>query len=322
MVFGTPKSKDSGFFWLWDKWLPANGGKRIKIPLGHELSPFTKAQYEDATRMYSTVPGVWESEYMLEFKTNDVASVYGLTIDRMISDGRIIEDDTIVHNDPTFVALDLGFNDDTALILYQVDMDGNPKIIDYYVNNRQPIETYLDWIAGWSTMVNLKYVYLPHDSNAQVIGRQFTIAEQFAKALRPLNIRVGILKKSPRVAYEIPIVKTILGKTKVLKRCIPMLDKLREYSYEPSKLAIGEYTDIPKARQDDHVADAIRYFAMSYNSRYADLTNENKLEYAERGLINSEYLSTTEANLQQYLKRREQKPQQAFRIRHPIKIMR
>lgn len=321
-VFGTPKSEQSSFFKFWNETIPDLGGKRFFIPITHELSPFSKEVKAELEATYRRQQSTWNNEYLLNFKTNDQASVYGEVIDQMEHDGRIIPDSDVNFGNPTFVALDLGFNDDTALILYQVDLDGNPVIIDYYVNNRQPIDTYLEWIANKSQTFKVKYVYLPHDSNAQVIGRANTVASQFTQALRPLGIGVAILKKATKVAYELPIVKNTLNKATVLSKCKPMLDTLREYSYEKSNVVEGAYTDIPASRQNDHVADAVRYFAMAYHSRYATLTAEAKMDLANKGLMNSDYHLTREAMAQQIAKKLNlaNNPIDTFRVRKPIRI--
>lgn len=317
MVCGTPRGKSSGFFEFWTDFIDKVGGERIYLPIESELSPF--GPDVKRTLELTTPPSIWSTEYQLNFSAGSDASVYSTDIDAIYEDGRLIKDQSMNFSAPTFIAMDLGFNDDTAIITYQVDIDGSPIIIDSYSNNRQPIETYIDYIASQSKMYNIRYVYLPHDSNAQVIGRANTVAGQFSMALSPLGIRVGILKKAAKVAYEIPIVKQVLKKTLVLERCKPMLEALREYSYAENADATG-FTDIPANRQDDHLADAIRYFAMSYNVKYAGLTAENKADYVARGLISADYAHTREAAIADILKRANAKPVEQFRTREPIRI--
>lgn len=319
LVAGTPREKTSSFFRVWNEFMPTVGGQKIFVPLTSPLSPFTEDQKKTAELTSS--PSVFKQEYLLEWGAADEKSVYMMDIKAIKDEERVLPDDQLSFTAPTFVAMDLGFNDDTVLVMYQVDVDGTPIVVDYYKANRQPLESYIDWILDKNALTEIKMVYLPHDANAQVLGRQFTTHQVFCRELNPAGIRVGILKKATKVAYEIPIVKQVLKKTRFLEKTLPLLDELEGYAYA---LSADEthYTDVPEPRQDDHVADAIRYFAMSYNAKYADLSADTAESYANRGLISSEYHQTREAMIAEVLRQNNRTQPETLRRRDPIRIMR
>lgn len=124
-----------------------------------------------------------EDEYAQEFECSFEAAipggVYSKYMARLDEQGQISDAVTYDPNYPVYTAWDLGFDDSTAIVFYQVGV-GEIFIIDYYEHNGEGIGHYCDVLKEKPYQYHTHFV--PHDALNKVMaagGR--SIVEQAMK---------------------------------------------------------------------------------------------------------------------------------------------
>ncbi len=220
-------------------------------------------QYEDMKREYPSTPeeafraatdGLYYGKYLAKARNEK----------RM---GRVTYGETV----PTFAALDLGFNDSTAIWWYQI-VGQEIHVIDYYEMSGEPLTHYIKILKD-KPYIMQKY-FVPHDANNTEYGSGLTriqIARNHGITLTPvpkLSIQEGI-----------DAVRNILGKCWFdEQKCEKGLRSLENYRKEWNERH-GCWSDKPVHDFSSDGADAFRYLAVSL--RMAN-TKQQSSEEAER----------------------------------------
>lgn len=201
---------------------------------------------------------VWEGECRFTLE----GSVYAEELRELQASGRVRE---LEYNRavPVTAIFDLGRSDYTSIWFVQ-RVGFEWAVIDFYQNNRQHIDHYLQ------VMQEKRYIYdhvwLPHDAVQKTLGSMMSIEEQ-VKA-KGYQGRVGIVPRLS-VADGINAVRTILPSCYFDRaRCAEGLRMLRNYMYSAESVVeqgktVVRLGDKPIHNWASHAADAFRYFAVS-----------------------------------------------------------
>lgn len=155
-----------------------------------------QTQHDDMKREYPSTPeesfqasieGLYYGKYMVKAR-----------IEKRI--GRVPHDETL----PVFLAMDLGFNNSTAIWFYQVSGQ-EVRVIDYYENSGEPLTHYLKVLKDKPYSIDKFFV--PHDAKNTEYGSGLTrvrIAANHGIHFTPL----------PKLSVQegIDAVRNILGK--------------------------------------------------------------------------------------------------------------
>lgn len=187
---------------------------------------------------------------------------------------RIIEDDgqidcvPYIAELPVYVAMDLGYNDITAMWFYQIKGE-QVRIINYYENSRQPPEHYFEKMK----MLDYKYgcIFLPHDAKQNNFSNGGMNAYERMSAW---NIPLQII---PRMSSKND---TLYIARAALRNCYFDKDKCKEgltrlNNYHKRKDKNGNWGE-PVHDTNSNGADAFQYLVLtldflkeiSYNSVY------------------------------------------------------
>jgi hypothetical protein len=280
--FGTPTDSSASLRNICWEWIPQVNGVFKHITFEDNLSPLTKDQVASIKQTMSQV--VLDREYYVKLDAKTVTSVYADSLTWIQNNNRIMTG-AVNKKLPTFVALDLGFNEDNVAIVYQVDTAGKPIIIHTKRHTRVKAKDIAYELASWLDGYNLQRVYIPHDGVQQRGNAEYTYAQIYSSYFPG---KCAVLKKAINKKQEILTAIHFLQDSRVHNDCWKELSSgLLLYNWKVDKF--GNVLDDAE-EINDHVADCFRYCAVAFNKLYgtAELTEEKKLSLFRQGLLPKE----------------------------------
>lgn len=158
---------------------------------------------------------------------------------------------------PVYVAMDIGVNDLTVMIFFQI-IHGEIRVIDYYEDKNKGVDFYAKFL-----LQDKKYLYhtifLPHDSaKRDNINVENTYERDFKRLFSSCSTKFHVLKKMDK--------QLSIAHAKVkLDRCVfninkvkTLLDMMRKYRKKWNE-AFGRYIDEPLHDISSNYGDAFQY---------------------------------------------------------------
>lgn len=199
-----------------------------------------------------------QQEYYCSFDRGVEGSYYGKIIEQAYKEKRICN----VPYDPSApvnTAWDLGFRDSTSIVFWQ-DVGGELRIIDFFEDSSQKLESYVKEIK--SRPYNYGMHYLPHDAGNNKLDTGKNIAQLIYEiGLTPTTI----LKRENSIQLGIDSARSILSIAYIDQtKCKHLIKCLENYTKKYNdKLQV--YSDEPLHNWASHAADAFRYMACARN---------------------------------------------------------
>lgn len=208
-------------------------------------------------------------EYYTSFEMGVEGAYYSKYLDKLRLNGQI----GVVPWEPTFpvhTAWDLGYNDPTTIIFFQI-IGQTIRLIDCYENNKQGLEHY-------AKIINQKpYTYGrhigPHDiavnSLSTGISRWRTMYDLGIKFLKPNESHIPHLIEDGIEAVRRNLPKMWIDD----KKCAPLIKALENYrqEYDEKKKV---YANKPRHDWSSHFADSMRYLCGALGSLAPQTTPE------------------------------------------------
>ena len=207
---------------------------------------------EDRVKRPDTFAHIW----LGEFNENIKGAVYAQFLATARDDGRI-GPAPYKPGVPVITAWDLGRADSTAIWFAQV-VGLQPRIIDFYENNMQPLDHYADVVR--KKPYTYKMHYLPHDGKHERLGMRGSIKDQ----LREMGLQCTTLAQT-NVEPGINLARTLIRECWFdSDKCAKGLDALKYYQFEYDEER-QVYKATPRHDWTSHAADAFRYLAHALN---------------------------------------------------------
>ena len=191
------------------------------------------------------------------FISSSDAYYFQQSIEKAYQDHRILESplyDALAH---VYVAFDIGVNDLTSIVFFQV-VHGEIRIIDFYEDNNKGVDFYANFLLKSKNYI-YHTVFLPHDS-AQRDGIivENTYEREFRKLLSHTQTKVVVLKRTDKQLQ--------ISNAKIkFDRCVfaamktrPLLNYLSKYRKKWSE-QYGRYLDEPYHGIESNASDAFQY---------------------------------------------------------------
>src|SRR5579863_1240099 len=184
---------------------------------------------------------------------------------------------------PVYTTWDLGQNDATAIWFYQ-KIDRRPVFIDYYENNGEGAEFYLDVLN--SRPYRFVKHYLPHDADAR---RGYVSTKSFYRVMEELtgNRDLFTIVRKASIKTGIQAVRSFLPTCCFNEETTEAgLDCLANYHREKDHKN-NTFKDHPQHDWSSNGADSFRYAAMSYEEiplpLPSDFIDPYSFEFLNRG---------------------------------------
>jgi phage terminase large subunit len=251
VFIGTPKGKNA----FWDLYQKAKDDEDwfTLVLKASETGLVDAAELADARKQMSEAQ--YEQEFECSFEAAILGAVYGKDITRARTAGRIgrvpWQPEKLVN-----CSFDIGFGDSTAIWFWQA-VANEPRFIDFYEANGEPITHYLGVLKRKE--FNYDTLWLPHD--AETNGK-FATGKSIAEIVRENGFKVRI---APNLSLEEGINQGRLLLAKALideRKCGPGIEALAAYRWDYNE-RLDELKSIPVHDWASHAADSWRYAAVS-----------------------------------------------------------
>lgn len=264
LLISTP----NGHNWFHDLYKRAKLSKKwfVQLLTINDTKTATPKEVEELIKENKISWDMAQSEYYCRFDVGVEGSYYARYIQKAREEERI---GTILYDSkyPVHTAWDLGWNDCTDIIFFQI-VNKNIHVIDFYENHHKDMDHYIKYVK------EKNYIYgthiLPHDieQNAQITGT--TRLEKF----QDHNMNYVVLARTSELD-GIDALRCIFGKIffdeKKCEHLIKCLDNFRK-EYDQKRKS---YYDKPVRDWSKHASDAMRYLAMGWR----DLLGGDKAAY-------------------------------------------
>lgn len=219
--------------------------------INHLHPDVLKREYEEMTK--SGDEGLYLQEYECDWFRGIEGSFYGRHLDQLNLNNQI----TQVPWDPSllvYTAWDIGVNDPTTIIFFQVVNDGlSIRVIDCYSNNNVGLDHYVKIIQDRPYRYDKHFA--PHDIKVREWGGG--AVTRFEKA-RQLNINFTLLDQMPLIEGIENVWSNFPRFWIDDTKCKPLLDALENYRKEWDEKA-GMFHPRPVRSWATHYSDAFRY---------------------------------------------------------------
>jgi len=269
----TPRGRN--FLWdLWNKALKWDDWYCLKLTVDDtkHLSPETMAREREKHSEEFI-----QQEYYTSFDRGIEGSFWAKYITSMLNDGRIgrVPYDSSL---PVNTAWDLGFNDQTVIVLFQITKNNLVNVIDCYANTNQPIIHYIKWLKSQ------EYVYgkhwAPHDADNHDFGTGLTRTE----TARSLGISFETREIKGKLSSAVPRLSLVDGIEKVSSsfnrisidqgKCYNLIKALESYHrvWDDDKKV---YKQEPVHDINSDYADSFRYMCLVLDMHQQGMTEED-----------------------------------------------
>lgn len=195
-----------------------------------------------------------QQEYWTSFEMGQEGSYYAKYVDKMKLEGRIGIVPWETYS-PVYTAWDLGVNDPTVIIFFQV-IGQTVRVIDYYESSDHGMNHFVNIVLNKPYTYAKRAHFPPHDIMARESVRGLTKREMYKE--------LGILFTDPvmiDIEDGIELVRRTLPKVWIdAKNCAKLIKSLENYR-EEFDVKRKVYRGRPLHDHYSHAADAFRYLA-------------------------------------------------------------
>lgn len=246
-----------------------------------------------------------QQEWYCSFDRGIQGSFYADYITKMLADGRIGR----VPYDPSLMvntAWDLGFNDQTVILFYQLGKNNLVSVIDCYANTNQPLSHYIKYLR------DKEYVYgnhfAPHDIEVhdyQTGMSRLEMARTLGLNFQTREVKGKLASATPRVSVADGIEKVWTSFSRISidqSKCAKLIKALESYHrvWDDDKKV---YKQEPLHDWSSDFADCFRYMCLTLHLNEQGMTEADaRRGYQEALFSNSnalDYPFNEDRNIQQ-----------------------
>ena len=195
------------------------------------------------------------------FLSSSDAYYYAECIQKAYSENRCLYTDIYDQIEKVYCAMDIGVNDKTVIIFFQV-VHGEIRIIDFYADSNKGVDFYVSFLLKDKPYL-YDTIFLPHDSTKRDgIVVQNSYEKEFRYLFKNMNTKIVVLK---RTDVQIGIAQ---AKSK-FSRCVfniakvkGLLDYIGKYRKQWQE-STGRYIEKPLHDDSSNYADAFRYVSQA-----------------------------------------------------------
>jgi hypothetical protein len=177
---------------------------QIEADTGRKLDRQQKNWYTVQTRLLGDkIKQEFPSTVSEAFLTSSDAYYFGEAINQAYNSGRCLYSPLYDGLLPVYVAMDIGVNDLTVMIFFQL-AHGEVRIIDYYEDNNKDVPFYAKFLLQDKKFL-YNTIFLPHDSTKRdALDITNTYERDFRRLFSGTNTRFHVLKRMDK-QLSIPV---------------------------------------------------------------------------------------------------------------------
>lgn len=236
--------------------------KKVELDIGKKLTHSQKTWYTVQCRLLGDkVKQEFPSTVSEAFLSSSDAYYFADAINRAYQSNRCLYTSLYDALLPLYMAMDIGVNDLTVMIFFQIAY-GEVRVIDYYEDKNKDVPFYAKFL-----LQDKRYLYhtifLPHDSTKRdPLDVTNTYERDFRRLFSGTNTKFHVLPKMDQ-QLSISHAKIMIDRTVFnISRVKPLLDNMSKYRKKWSE-SQGRYLESPQENNAEHYADAYRYLSQA-----------------------------------------------------------
>lgn len=278
-MIATTNPDGVGARWVYDRWDIGNpdkidtlwtteaGTTRQAIKSGVPDNPYIMKANPDYVKYLKGLKGnLYKQWFLGEFVfTADKSQYYHQWLLDAEKEDRI-KDFYIETTLPVYTAHDIGINDSWSIVFWQ-QFGNEIRIINYYENNNQGVQHYINYLFDFRSENNINYAqhFGPHDVQVRELSTGVSRQQTFSK----MGLHMA-LTPNESIQEGINAVRQVLPKCHFhATNCDELIKYLKVYRKEFNEKT-QNYSNTPFHGPESHAADAFRYFALNARDRRND----------------------------------------------------
>lgn len=195
------------------------------------------------------------------FLSSSDAYYFAESISKAYEDNRCLYNSLYDALLPVYVAMDIGINDLTVMVFFQL-AHGEIRVIDYYEDKNKSIDFFAKFLLQDKRLL-YHTIFLPHDSKKRdILDVQNTYERDFRRLFSGTNTKFHVLQRMDK--------QLSISHTKImLDRCVFNVSKTKKYIDMLCKYrkkwndTLGKYMDEPLHNEASNYADCHRYLSQA-----------------------------------------------------------
>ena len=247
--------------------------KRIETETGKKIDQAQRNWYVIQSRVLGDkIRQEFPSTVSEAFLSSSDAFYFAEAIAEAYKSGRCLNTNLYDALIPVYVAMDIGINDLTVMIFFQL-AHGEIRVIDYYEDKNKDVPFYAKFLLQ-DKKFTYHTIFLPHDSTKRdVLDVNNSYERDFKRLFSSTGTKFHVLKrmdKQLQISYaKIKLSRCIFN----INRVKPLLDRMAKYRKKWNE-ALGKYMEDPLHSIDSNYGDAFQYTcqAISHIETTSNLT--------------------------------------------------
>lgn len=235
---------------------------KIEKEIGHEIYLDQRQWYiQQKILLGDKIKQEFPSTVSEAFLNSSEAYYFALGISTAYQSNRCLQISSYDPLAPVYIAMDIGVNDLTVIIFFQV-VHGEIRVIDYLDDNGKGVDHYCRVLQQEKQFI-YHTIFLPHDAaRRDGIVVENTYEREFKKLFAHTQTRVMVLPKTDK-QIQINNAKNKLSRCIFnLSRVKKLIDQLSKYRKKWSE-QYGKYLDEPYHGAESNYADAFQYMCQA-----------------------------------------------------------
>lgn len=235
---------------------------KVEIEIGSPITQPQRNWYAVQSRILGDkIKQEFPSTVSESFLTSSDAFYFAEAINKAYNSNRCLYSSLYDALLPVYVSMDIGLNDLTVMIFFQV-AHGEVRVIDYYEDKNKDVPFYAKFLLQDKRFL-YHTIFLPHDSvKRDPLDISNSYERDFQRLFSGTNTRFHVLKRMDK-QLSISHAKVMIERCVFnVNRVKPLLDKMAKYRKTWSE-SLGRYLEEPFHNEASNFADAFRYLSQS-----------------------------------------------------------
>jgi hypothetical protein len=235
---------------------------KVELESSCKINQYQRNWYAVQTRLLGDkIKQEFPSTVSESFLTSSDAFYFAEAINRAYQSNRCLFSSLYDALLPVYVAMDIGINDLTVMVFFQV-AHGEVRIIDYYEDKNKDVPFYAKFLLQDKRFL-YHTIFLPHDSvKRDPLDIANSYERDFQRLFSGTNTRFHVLKRMDK-QLSISHAKVMMERCVFnVNRVKTFLDKLAKYRKKWNE-SLGRYLEEPLHNDASNYADSFQYMAQA-----------------------------------------------------------